>query len=102
MPRRHSPEVLSPRALARLRSPRVGFVPTERDLDPAAFAPALDGGSVGSSSSSDVWEDGGRHGRAPLGRGRAWVRLPSALVGARWHPGRGAVLGVVIVTLLAV
>ncbi len=31
-----------------------------------------------------------------------WVRVPVALEGARWQPGRSAVLGVVVVTLLAV
>ena len=31
-----------------------------------------------------------------------WVRLPVALEGARWQPGRSAVLGVLVVTLLAV
>ena len=120
MPRHHSPEVLSPRALARLRAPRAGFVPTERDLDPAAFAAPwaeephddLDrhrhrrrervgrGADPGGEAGGDAWSEAGRHGRVHLPRG--WIRLPSALVGARWHPARGAVLGVVVVTLLAV
>ena len=105
MPRRHSSEVLSPRALARLRSPRAGFVPTERDLDPAAFAAPWEEDRRGDRDrhrrvGGDALPDGGRHGRVGLPRG--WVRLPSALVGARWHPGHAAVLGVVVVTLLAV
>ena len=43
---------------------------------------------------------GGRHVRVPHPRG--WVRLPAALVGARWQPGRAALVGVVIVVALAV
>ena len=30
-----------------------------------------------------------------------WVRLPAAFVGARWQPGRAALLGIVLVVLLA-
>ncbi|HSO65538.1 MAG TPA: SLBB domain-containing protein, partial [Ornithinibacter sp.] len=92
MPRRPPPEPVSPRALARLRSPRGGFVPTARDLDPEAFAHDASGDGPGEQRA-------GRHGRARLPRG--WVRVPSSVAGARWHPGRGAVLGVVIVALLA-
>ncbi|HET6967751.1 MAG TPA: ComEA family DNA-binding protein [Ornithinibacter sp.] len=94
MPRRPPPEPISPRALARLRSPRGGFVPTARDLDPDAFGH----GAPGRERVGD--ERAGRHGRAPLPR--EWVRLPSSVAGARWHPGRGAVLGAVVVALLAV
>ncbi|GAA4401756.1 hypothetical protein GCM10023168_11680 [Fodinibacter luteus] len=43
---------------------------------------------------------GSRHARVDGPRG--WVRLPVALVGARWQPGRAAVLGVVVVAVLAV
>ena len=32
---------------------------------------------------------------------RGWVRVPAAFVGARWQPGRAAVVGVVIVVVLA-
>ncbi len=42
---------------------------------------------------------GGRHVRVPHPRG--WFRLPAALVGARWQPGRAALVGVVIVVALA-
>ena len=93
-------------------------MPTERDLDPAAFAApwveephdARDqhrrrdrvghGADPGGGAGGDAWSETGRHGRVRLPR--RWIRLPSALVGARWHPARGAVLGVVVVTLLAV
>ena len=44
-------------------------------------------------------EPGGRHSRAR--HPRAWVRVPAAFVGARWQPGRAAVVGVVIVVVLA-
>ena len=84
-------------------------MPTARDLDPEAFAvvapeggPAR-GGRAGEERSwgERAWgERAGRHGRAPLPRG--WVRLPSSVAGGRWHPGRAAVLGVVVVALLAV
>lgn len=69
-------------------------MPTARDLDPEAFAHESPGGSRAGE------ERAGRHGRARLPRG--WVRLPTSVAGARWHPGRGAVLGVVVVALLAV
>ncbi len=42
----------------------------------------------------------GRHRRLSPPRPR-WVLLPASLVGARWQPGRAAVLGVVAVALLA-
>lgn len=42
---------------------------------------------------------GGRHSRVPHPRG--WVRLPAAFVGARWQPGRGALVGVLLVVVLA-
>ena len=42
---------------------------------------------------------GGRHIRTP--HPRAWARLPAAFVGARWQPGRAALVGVVIVAALA-
>ena len=38
-----------------------------------------------------------RAGAAPAG----WVRLPAAFVGARWQPGRAALVGVVVVVPLA-
>ena len=44
-------------------------------------------------------EPGGRHSRAR--HPRAWARVPVAFVGARWQPGRAAVVGVVIVVVLA-
>ena len=117
--------------MARLRTPRAGYVPTPRELDrdprvvreaglgpigPAggagrvrradagSAAPPLDGGSR-SGGRAAVDEPGrlaraSRHGsRLP---GRRWLTLPVALEGARWQPGRSAVVGVVLVTLLAV
>lgn len=120
MPRRADPEGLSPRALARLRAPRAGYVPTRHELS-RGTARVESGGSEGTGGSGDT---GGAVGagsattstgsgsgvgpRPPRGvhrhrvRPRGWVRLPAALTGARWQPGRAAVLGVVVVTLLAV
>lgn len=99
MSRRHPVEELSPRALARLRSrPSTSvpsacvpsaYVPSERDLTDGIRPPQ-----------SDPSVDGGRHARVTAPRG--WFRLPAALVDARWQPGRAAVLGVVVVGVLAV
>ena len=130
MPRRPDPDVLSPRAMARLRTPRAAYVPTPRELDrdpqvvrAAGLGPTGQAGGVGRVGRSDAasarrrWAEGrsggravvdepgrlartGRHGRRLPGRG--WLTLPVALEGARWQPGRSAVLGVVLVTLLAV
>ena len=124
MPRRPAPEPVSPRALARLRSPRGGFVPTVHDLQ-TGTRPARGDGSPGSravgGADGDRWRrgrdgDGGvprgevdgsaaftasaRHSRAALPR--RWFRLPASVVGARWGPGRAAILGVVLVVVLAV
>src|SRR5690349_10890359 len=133
MPRRHPPEALSPRALARLRASPRSYVPTELDL--AAAPPGWGGGASEEADvgSSEEWAaerfdgvgahlggrspgehlDGGgagqplaggwagaRHGRVP--HPRVWVRLPAAFVGARWQPGRAALVGVVVVVALAV
>src|SRR5215203_136319 len=89
MPRRHDLEVLSPRAMARLRGPR-GYVPTLVELhrDPRVSEAASSGSRASRHAS-----------RSPRWR---WVRVPVALEGARWQPGRSAGLGVVVVTLLAV
>ena len=75
--------------MARLRAPR-GYVPTAVELhrDPRVSEAACNG-----SRSS-------RH-ASRLSRW-GWLRVPVALEGARWQPGRSAVLGVVVVTLLAV
>ncbi len=110
MPRRHPPEALSPRALARLRSSPGSYVPTELDLgsvDPASSGrrPGAAGGDrPGGTTFPDSLgaldeREGGRHARARHPRG--WVRLPAAFVGARWQPGRAALLGIVLVVLLA-
>ena len=115
MPRRHPPEALSPRALARLRASPGSYVPTELDLE--AVAPARSGrgaaeagdrtaatnrldqlDSLDPVEAADV-RGGGRHARAR--HPRVWVRLPAAFVGARWQPGRAALLGIVLVVLLA-
>ena len=98
-------------------------MPTELDLEPARPAsrgrgrrepagaePAEAGsvevgssgyGSEGSGSARDRSDEpgGGRHGRVP--HPRAWLRLPAAFVGARWQPGRAALVGIVIVVALA-
>ncbi|HET7822071.1 MAG TPA: ComEA family DNA-binding protein [Ornithinibacter sp.] len=98
MPRRHPPEPLSPRALARLRASPRSYVPTELDL-----AAARPGEGVGADAAVVPPVDdstGGRHGR--VRHPRAWVRLPAAFVGARWQPGRAALVGVVVVVALAV
>lgn len=99
MSRRHPVQELSPRALARLRSrPSTSvpsacvpsaYVPSERDLTDGIRPPQ-----------SDPSVDGGRHARVTAPRG--WFRLPAALVDARWQPRRAAVLGVVVVGVLAV
>src|SRR6188472_1361251 len=66
---------------------------------------AVGGVGAGSGASAaalrgPVDEPGGaRHARVP--HPRAWVRLPAAFVGARWQPGRAALVGVVIVVALA-
>ncbi|MFL6175980.1 MAG: helix-hairpin-helix domain-containing protein [Ornithinibacter sp.] len=116
MPRRPPPEALSPRALARLRATPGSYVPTELDLE--GLGPASDGRHPVESAGErarptdrldrldpldevdepDV-RGGGRHARARHPRG--WVRLPAAFVGARWQPGRAALLGITLVILLA-
>ena len=120
MPRRHPPEALSPRALARLRASPGAYVPTELDLeaDPARAGRRL-GEEAGDRPGAATWPDahdgadrpradsglgdtearGARHARTRHPRG--WVRLPAAFVGARWQPGRAALLGIVLVVLLA-
>lgn len=112
MPRRHPSEVLSPRARARLRAGPGSYVPTELDLEvldpgrsgrrPAEGAggrPGTPGADDVSAADLDDGRVGGRHVRARHPRG--WVRLPAAFVGARWQPGRAALLGLVLVALLA-
>ena len=111
MSRRPAPEPLSPRALARLRASPRSYVPTalDLDLDGAGAGRSVDPGDEpagrwahGGSDAAlddDVGHRGGRHTRTP--RPRAWVRLPAAFVGARWQPGRAALVGVVIVAALA-
>ena len=134
MPRRHEPEVLSPRALARLRASPRAYVPTELDLARSpgggrgpgtGNGPALRGapsrrdavaaperavagagwglsrtGPVVDGFCRGVADHGGRHSRAVPPHG--WLRSPAAFVGARWRPGRAAVLGVVVLAVLAV
>jgi competence protein ComEA len=70
------------------------YVPSERDLTHGIRPPQA--GPSRPSPSSDV----GRHARVTAPRG--WFRLPAAFVDARWQPGRAAVLGVVVVGVLAV
>lgn len=66
----------------------------------APMDPASGAGPTGAGVGSRV-TDGtpGRHLR--VSPPRAWVRLPAAFVGARWQPGRAALVGVVIVAALA-
>ena len=111
MSRRPAPEPLSPRALARLRASPRSYVPTALDLghDGGGAVRSIDSGDEpagrwarggsGAALDDDVGHRGGRHTRAP--HPRAWVRLPAAFVGARWQPGRAALVGVVIVAALA-
>src|SRR6478735_1278459 len=79
MPRRHPPEALSPRALARLRASPRSYVPT--DLDLAAARPGQGGGGAGARAeegASVEWTD------EQVGRAGAHVRrrLPGEEVGA--------------------
>ena len=126
-------EPLSPRAAARLRTPRRG----SRDDRPRAAVPPVGpaGDQVdddrawvptaadlrgershegGASRGSDVhaWSVGadGRLGGASADEGfgggerrgfRSWFRAPAAFVGARWEPGRLALLGVALVVVAA-
>jgi competence protein ComEA len=99
---RPDPDALSPRAQAWLRGGRSsaagGWVPRvpERETLEGEEAVSVDLGASG-------WDDDDlpqrRIGRGGHGR---WVRLPSALGHARWQPGRAAVLGVALVTVVAV
>ncbi|MBM6404651.1 helix-hairpin-helix domain-containing protein [Phycicoccus sp. CSK15P-2] len=107
MRRRPPPEPVSPRALARLRPVRAGWVPVAATLGGAA-PPERDGGSLDVAPEA---HDDGEHDTAPEPRGHGrhrrtalagWVRLPSAFTGASWQPGRRAVLGVLLVTVVAV
>jgi competence protein ComEA len=118
-------EAVSDRARLRLRMPRRGFVPTVADLagpvhdgaGPASVWP-VSGGAVsggGAASGGGPEPDGpgvtlGEPGSVPekqAGPGcrceparQRTVRLPTALIGARWGPSRAAVLGVIIVVAL--
>lgn len=93
--------------MARLRGPRTGYVPTARELDrdPRVARTSVVGepdAVRGEGEWARVAKPArpGRHGdRLPR---HQWLRLPVALEGARWQPGRSAVLGVVVVTVLAV
>lgn len=62
MPLRHRPEPLSPRAAARLRTPRTGYVPTAVELGPG---PHRGAGSTGSPPRP--WTDTGRRPGWPVG-----------------------------------
>lgn len=94
MRRRPAPEPLSPRALARLRTDRrTGWVPSPDDL--GLGAEDVDGAGAAA-------RHGGVRGEGAGDGHGAWVRAPAAVVGARWQPGRAAVLGVALVTVVAV
>ena len=114
--------------MARLQAPRTGYVPTAHELGPAgpptsmgghgssevdrATRPASradveaveeDGGPlldwVPTVPEDDLGDDGGDGLRSRI---RAWFRLPEAFVGARWEPGRLAVIGLAVVVAVAV
>ena len=115
MRRRRHEEAVSPRALARLRRPERGWVPTGSDLagveghgvvtddatprprgeDDLASVPRV---RTDDERASATVPDG-RHRRPGVPRGV--VRLPAAITAATWQPGRLAVLGAVLVTALA-
>ncbi|WP_240917883.1 SLBB domain-containing protein [Phycicoccus sp. HDW14] len=116
---RPDPTALSPRALAWLRggrasTPSGGWVPRVPERPSAARGgegpETVEFGNggwgeeaperVGRPERPEVPERRERPER--LGGPGRWVRLPSALSGARWQPGRAAVLGVVLVTVAAV
>ncbi|HEX6916879.1 MAG TPA: ComEA family DNA-binding protein [Phycicoccus sp.] len=107
MRRRPRPEVPSPRALARLRAgqPRgAGVRPAgEQASRPREFVARVEDLSVapGRRVGESPEDGGGRHRRVLPPRHR-WLRMPSALVGARWQPGRAAVLGMLVATVVAV
>ncbi|MBT9257901.1 ComEA family DNA-binding protein [Phycicoccus sp. MAQZ13P-2] len=84
MRQRPDPDALSPRASAwlRSRSRSAGWVPQAPSATDADDEPGAD-------------EDGDRD------EDRRRVRLPTTLQDARWQPGRSAVLGVVVLALLA-
>jgi competence protein ComEA len=103
MRERPDPTALSPRALAWLRGGRSatgagGWVPRvpERAADGRYAAETVE-------LEAREWDDDvGVARRGDRGGSGRWVRLPSALGHARWQPGRAAVLGVALVTVVAV
>ncbi|NHA70303.1 hypothetical protein EPD83_019965, partial [Phycicoccus sp. CMS6Z-2] len=127
---RAGPEAVSARALARLRSGGAdGWVPSRESLGldeegaghdgargpagrrrrvpsdregegaPVGGGPPV-GEARGAGGRGDARDAAGRH--RPGMPGGGWLRLPAAFVGARWQPGRAAVAGVALVTVLAV
>ncbi len=99
---RPDPTALSPRALAWLRGGRSstagGWVPRvpERSVDGRHAVETAD------PAGEELDDDVGVVRRGEGGGPGRWVRLPSALGHARWQPGRAAVLGVALVTVVAV
>ncbi|MBM6400303.1 ComEA family DNA-binding protein [Phycicoccus sonneratiae] len=85
MRERPDPGALSPRALAWLRGGR-----------PEAHVPA-----EVARRAADGWVPQAPETSRHAGTSTPRVRLPSALAGARWQPGRAAVLGVVLVAVVA-
>jgi competence protein ComEA len=123
MGRRVEDEGVSPRARARLagrpgwardaaapeRSGSVEYVARPEDLVADVRRLAVPGGDAGRPADAAAPGGGGPVGGGTLGRHRRvrsprqrWVRLPASFVGARWQPGRSAVVGVLAVALLAV
>ena len=117
MGRRDEDRGVSPRARARLRGEAVGgregngrteYVARPEDL--VARVHVLTGDAAERGGDAEVaGSAGGARGGGSPGRHRrvrrprqGWVRLPASFVGARWQPGRPAVVGVVVVAVLAV
>ncbi|MGG5257434.1 helix-hairpin-helix domain-containing protein [Phycicoccus avicenniae] len=98
---RPDPHALSPRARARLRQnrgrgDRPGWVPRSPS---SVDVPVEVEEDLPVEVAADV---GGGAGMGVGGRRPGRVRLPVSLATARWQPGRAAVLGVALVTVLAV
>ncbi len=89
--------------MARLRGTDRPFVPTEADLFGGAGGPSGEarggtGGRTGVEERHDGEASRARHARVALPR--RWVRLPRALVSARWQPRGASVAGVVVICVL--
>src|SRR4029077_20001332 len=88
MPRRHPPEQLSPRALARLRAGPRSYVPTELDL---AIARPVRGGTGARESAAGApsWDRAPEAGAPSGDRSVRWVGRAGSAVAA-WSADEGA------------